>query len=212
LLVLDRLEQVYGRPIWRSSGPPLPELVQTILSQHTSDTNAGRAYRSLMTAYPDFAAVRDAPAAAVADAIRGGGLAKVKARRIQAVLKALSADGQPPDLSELTRLPLDDARRALTGLPGVGPKTAACVLLFSLGLPALPVDTHVHRVSRRLRLIPNRMSAEAAHATLEALVPAPDIYRFHVDLIRHGRRVCRAPEPRCQQCIIADVCPSARPN
>jgi endonuclease-3 len=211
-LILDRLDEADGRPVWRSSGAPLAELIQTILSQHTSDVNAGRAYRSLDASFPDLAAVRDAPPSLVADAIRSGGLAEVKARRIQAVLAALSEDGGPPRLPDLTAMPLADARRCLTDLPGVGPKTAACVLMFSLGLPALPVDTHVHRVSRRLGLIPDRMSAEAAHGALEALTPPADVYRLHVDLIRHGRRVCRAPTPRCAVCVIRDLCPTGTPG
>jgi endonuclease-3 len=132
----------------------------------------------------------------------------VKTQRIQAVLAALSTDGEPPRLPDLAAMPLAEARHCLTDLPGVGPKTAACVLMFSLGLPALPVDTHVHRVSRRLGLIPDRMSAEAAHTALEALTPPADVYRLHVDLIRHGRRVCRAPTPHCAVCVVRDLCPT----
>jgi endonuclease-3 len=205
--ILDALEAAYGRPDWRASGEPLAELVQTILSQHTSDINSERAYRSLREHYPTFAAVRDAPLPLVAEAIRSGGLAEVKARYIQAVLQALSPNGGEPALPDLTARPLDEAQRFLTGLPGVGPKTAACVLLFGLGLPAMPVDTHVHRVSRRLGLIPNRLSANAAHAALEAITPPADIYSLHVNLIRHGRRVCRAPQPACPACVLRDLCP-----
>jgi endonuclease-3 len=143
----------------------------------------------------------------VADAIRGGGLAAVKAARIQAVLRALSTGDGEPALPDLAAMPLASAQRFLTALPGVGPKTAACVLMFGLGLPAMPVDTHVHRVSRRLGLIPERMSAEAAHAALEAITPPADVYSLHVNLIRHGRRVCRAPSPRCQVCCVRALCP-----
>ncbi|MCC6629553.1 MAG: endonuclease III [Chloroflexi bacterium] len=210
-LILARLDDAYGQPVWQPSGDPLTELIQTILSQHTSDVNSGRAYQSLVAHFPNLAAVRDAPPPLVVDAIRMGGLAEVKTRRIQAVLAALSASGGPPRLPDLTALPLAEARRYLTDLPGVGPKTAACVLMFGLGLPALPVDTHVHRVSRRLGLIPDRMSAEAAHAALEALAPPADAYRLHVDLIRHGRRVCRAPTPRCAVCVVRDLCPTGTP-
>ena len=206
-VILTRLDLAYGRPVWHSTGPPLPELVQTILSQHTSDVNAGRAYRSLVDHFADFAAVRDAPAPMVADSIRVGGLAEVKAGRIQAVLRALSANGNAPSLPDLTAMPMAHARQLLVALPGVGPKTAACVLLFSLGLPALPVDTHVHRVSCRLGLIPGSTTADAAHGMLEALVPPDDVYRMHVGLIRHGRRICRAPTPRCDECVLADLCP-----
>jgi endonuclease-3 len=205
--ILAALEEVYGRPEWRPTGEPLAELIQTILSQHTSDINSGRAYRSLMVRFPDFAAVRDAPHTAVADAIRSGGLADVKARTIQAALRALSVDGGPPALPDLAALPLDTARARLTDLPGVGPKTAACVLMFGLGLPAMPVDTHVHRVSRRLGLIPDRLSAEAAQPALEAITPPGDVYSLHICLIRHGRRVCRAPTPRCPACAVRELCP-----
>jgi endonuclease-3 len=218
--LLSRLEDAYGRPDWRPTGRPLAELVQTILSQHTSDLNSGRAYTALVARFPgasgelDAAAVRDAPTPVVAEAIRSGGLAEVKAARIQAVLRALSPDGGPPALPDLAAMPLAVARDFLTGLPGVGPKTAACVLLFGLGLPALPVDTHVHRVSRRLGLIPAGVSATAAHAALEAITPPELVYRFHVALIRHGRRVCRAPLPRCGACSVRDLCPypSAHPE
>jgi endonuclease III len=205
--ILATLDEIYDRPRWRSHGEPLAELVQTILSQHTSDINSGRAYRSLRARFPDLAAVRDAPLPLVAEAIRCGGLAEVKAARIQAVLRALSDGDAPPRLPDLTAMPLAEAKRFLTGLPGVGPKTAACVLLFSLGLPALPVDTHVHRVSRRLGLIPDRMSADAAHEALEALLAPEDVYRFHVLLIRHGRRICKAPTPRCEVCPVRAPCP-----
>ena len=206
-VILDRLEAAYGRPAWRATGEPLAELVKTILSQHTSDINSGRAYASLMRQLAGFAAVRDAPEPLVAAAIRSGGLAAVKARRIQAVLRALSPAGGEPALPDLRAMPLDQAQRFLTTLPGVGPKTAACVLMFGLALSALPVDTHVHRVSRRLGLIPPRMSADAAHAALEAITPPEDVFSLHVSLIRHGRQVCRAPAPACHVCCVRSLCP-----
>jgi endonuclease-3 len=205
--ILATLEAAFGRPDWRPTGRPLDELIQTILSQHTSDINSARAYQMLVERFPTFAAIRDAPMPLVAEAIRSGGLAEVKAQRIQAVLRALSPDGGPPVLPDLAPRPLDEARRFLTDLPGVGPKTAACVLLFALGRPALPVDTHVHRVSRRLGLISARLSAAAAHAVLEAMTPVADVYSLHVNLIRLGRRVCRAPVPRCGACCLRDGCP-----
>jgi endonuclease-3 len=219
--LLDELAALYGPAEWRPSGRPLEELLQTILSQHTSDLNSGRAYRSLVArfpaqatnsapsaaAVPDFVAIRDAPLPLLAEAIRSGGLAEMKAARIQAVLRHLSTDAGPPRLLPLADLPLDQARARLTALPGIGPKTAACVLLFAVGLPDLPVDTHVHRVSRRLGLIDQRQSAEAAHGALLALTPAADRYRLHVGLIRHGHQVCKAPTPRCQDCRLRPLCP-----
>ena len=205
--ILAALEAAYGRPEWQASGDPLGTLVGTILSQHTSDVNSERAYASLRACFPTWAAVRDAPLPLVADAIRGGGLAEVKARYIQAVLQALSPDGGEPALPDLTAPPLDAALGFLTSLPGVGPKTAACTLMFGLGLPAMPVDTHVHRASRRLGLIPERMSANDAHTALAAITPPEDVYSLHVNLVQHGRRVCRAPVPRCAVCPAHHLCP-----
>lgn len=205
--ILAALEAAYGRPEARATGDPLGTLIQTILSQHTSDVNSERAYAGLRARFLDWAAVRDASLPEVADAIRGGGLAEVKARYIQAVLQALSPGGGQPALPDLAAMPLPEARGYLTSLPGVGPKTAACTLLFAMGLPAMPVDTHVHRVGRRLGLIPERMTAGAAHAALEAITPPADVYSLHVSLVRHGRRICRAPVPRCEICPVRRLCP-----
>lgn len=200
------LLRAYGTPTWRSHHPPLDELVLTILSQHTSDVNSIRAFKALRAALPTWEAVRDAPVAAVAAAIQSGGLAQVKAPRIQAVLRRIWEERGSFDLAFLQTVPLDQARTWLTALPGVGPKTAACVLLFSCGRPALPVDTHVHRVSRRLGLVPDRVSAEGAQRLLESLVPPDDYYAFHLNLIRHGREVCKAPRPRCEVCVLRTWC------
>ncbi len=200
------LLRVYGTPTWRPHHPPLDELVLTILSQHTSDVNSVRAFTALRAAFPTWEAVRDAPVAAVAAAIQSGGLAQVKAPRIQAVLRRIWEERGSFDLDFLRTEPLDQVRAWLTGLPGVGPKTAACVLLFSCGRPALPVDTHVHRVARRLGLVPDRVSAEGAQLLLEAMVPPDDYYAFHLNLIRHGREVCKAPRPRCEVCVIRAWC------
>ena len=205
--ILAALEAAYDRPEWRASGDPLGALIGTILSQHTSDVNSERAYASLRARFPTWAAVRDAPLPLVAEAVRSGGLAEVKARYIQAVLQALSPDGGEPTLPDLAAPPLDQALGFLTALPGVGPKTAACTLMFGLGLPAMPVDTHVHRVSRRLALIPERLSANDAHIALAAITPPEDVYSLHVNLVQHGRRVCRAPAPRCEVCPVRHLCP-----
>lgn len=202
------LDRVYGPRTWRSHGDPLGELVATVLSQHTSDINTARAYRSLRERFPSWAAVRDAPTADVADAIRSGGLAEVKAPRIQRILAELSVGDADPCLPDLASIPLPDARGVLLGLPGVGPKTAACVLLFALGRPALPVDTHVHRVALRLGLIPPGTSAERAHLVLEDLVGADRdrVYAFHLNAIAHGRAVCLARAPRCGVCPLQECC------
>jgi endonuclease III len=205
------LAALYGHPTWTSHGPPLDELIATVLSQHTSDSNTERAFASLRARFPTWSAMAEAPVAAVADAIRCGGLANVKAPRIQRILATIAQDEGVHSLDRLRALPMEAARDWLLALPGVGPKTAACVLLFSLGLPAMPVDTHVHRLSRRLGLVGPNVSAEAAHPLLEALI-GPDrdtVYALHLNLIQHGRRVCTARSPACARCALADMCPSA---
>lgn len=207
--VLARLRLLYGHLRWRPHHDAIGELVLTILSQHTADRNSGRAFAELLALFPDWDGVRIAPLDALTEAIRFGGLARQKAPRIKEVLERIRAERGGYDLGFLADLPLDDARAWLTALPGVGPKTAACVLMFALGRPALPVDTHVFRVAQRLRLVPPRMSADAAHAHLEAMVPPDDVYAFHVGLIRHGRYVCSAQRPRCDACTLNDLCPSA---
>lgn len=204
--VVAILDDTYGPRENAPSGDPLDGLVGTILSQATSDVNSGRAHRALRAAYPDWQAVLDAPEEELAAVIRGGGLANLKARRIKATLAAIAERRGELSLDFLADLPLDEARTWLRGLPGVGPKTAACALLFDLGRPALPVDTHVHRVAKRLGLIGPRVSAEAAHAVLEAQLPAEDVYAFHVETIAHGRAVCRAPLPRCGLCPLTTLC------
>ena len=200
------LEQVYGRPAPRKRLGPLDELVLTILSQHTSDANSDRAFESLRARFPTWEAVRNAPEEEIADAIKSGGLATMKAPRIKALLMRLTEERGSLDLDFLYDLNLASAREYLLAIPGVGPKTAACVLLFSCNKPAFPVDTHVHRVSRRLGLIELRTSADEAHRILESMVPEEEVYAFHVNLITHGRRVCKAPRPLCDRCVLAPVC------
>jgi endonuclease III len=205
--VLARLRDHYGTPEPRHSDGPLAELVQTILSQNTSDVNTERAFASLWARFGEWQAILDAPTPAVADAIRSGGLAEIKAPRIKGVLAAIQQDRGELCLDFLAMLPLDEARGYLTSLGGVGPKTAACVLLFALGMPALPVDTHVYRVSKRLGLIGEKVSAEAAHRLLEAAIPPAEMFDAHMLLIRHGRVLCKALRPRCDTCPLEDVCP-----
>lgn len=205
--VLDGLRAHYGTPEPRHSDGPLAELVQTILSQNTSDANTERAFAGLWGRFGDWQAILDAPTPAVADAIRSGGLAQIKAPRIQGVLAAIQRDRGELSLDFLAQLPLDEARAYLTSLDGVGPKTAACVLLFALGMPAQPVDTHIHRVSKRLGLIGEKIGAEAAHRLLEAAIPPDLMYDAHMLLIRHGRVICKALRPRCDACPLEAVCP-----
>lgn len=208
--VYKLLVATYGIPEWRPDGDALGGLVATVLSQHTSDVNSDRAYRRLRERFPSWEAVRDAPPAEVEDAIRPGGLAALKTARIQEILRVLStrAAGGPPEnaLADLGRLPLAAARVRLRELPGVGPKTAACVLLFSLGMPAFPVDTHVLRVTKRLGLIGAHTTADAAHDELEALIPARWRHTLHVNLIRLGREICYARNPACERCPLRAEC------
>lgn len=207
--LLERLHSVYGELRWRPHHDPMSELILTILSQHTSDRLSGRAFAQLIGSFPDWDAVREAPAAEIKAAIAIGGLSEVKAPRLKAVLQQVRDERGGYDLGFLADLQLDEARAWLMRLPGVGPKTAACVLMFALGRPALPVDTHVFRVAKRLGLIPPKLSAEKAHTHLEAQVPEANVYAFHVGLIKHGRYVCVAQKPRCADCVLNDLCPSA---
>jgi endonuclease-3 len=204
--VHERLLAHYGEPERKVRRDPLSELVLTILSQNTSDTNSGRAYRSLRERYAGWQDVLAAPAEELAEAIRVGGLANVKAPRIRSILGQLCEERGELDLGFLEDLSVEQARAYLLDLPGVGPKTAACVLLFSLDLPALPVDTHVHRVALRVGLIPRSASAERAHTLLESLMPPEAYYPFHLLMIRHGRTLCKASSPLCAQCPLAERC------
>lgn len=196
----------YGPLEWRPSIDPLSELVLTILSQHTSDTNRDRAFGGMRERFPTWEEVRDAPTEELAEAIRSGGLANQKAPRIQEVLRLITAERGELDLSFLPTMSLAEAKAWLAGFRGVGPKTAACVLMFACGMPALPVDTHVYRVSQRLGLIGERTNAEQAHVTLEAMTEPEQRYSFHINLITHGRRVCKAQRPLCEVCVVRDWC------
>jgi endonuclease-3 len=207
--IIDRLNAEYGSPPWRPHRDPMAELVLTVLSQNTSDTNSGRAFAQLLSTFPDWGSVMVADPRRLEAAIQPGGLAPTKAPRIQAILAEVQRQRGSFDLSFLSDLPLEEARAWLRSLPGVGPKTAACVLLFSLGRPALPVDTHVHRVAKRLGLVPTKASAERAHGLLESILEPEEVYPFHINLIRHGRRTCLAQRPRCQTCVLRHRCPSA---
>ena len=209
---LDEIEQIldetYGPRRLRPGRDPVGTLVSTILSQNTSDTNTARAYASLRERFPTWDAVVDAPTDAVIDAIRSGGLANRKAPRIQIALEEIRDRYGDFTLDDLEAMPLNEAKATLLDIDGVGPKTAACVLLFALGRPALPVDTHVYRVARRLGLIDEATNPERAHATLEALMEgdAERTYRFHVEMIAHGRAICTARNPKCHICPLRSYC------
>ncbi len=208
--IVRRLEKHFGELAPPRVSDPLEELILTVLSQHTSDLNAERAFAGLRTAFPNgWSQIERADTHAVADAIRSGGLADSKAPRIQAILGEVRRREGAYDLSVLHARSDADVRDYLVSLPGIGPKTAAVVLSFALGRDAIPVDTHVHRVATRLGLIPPKTSAERADRLLHALVPDGLRTALHVGLIRLGREVCRAPTPRCRQCPLRDLCPTA---
>jgi endonuclease-3 len=200
-----RLREEYGSGA-PAGGDPTDALIHTILSQHTADRNSSAAFRALKERYDSAHQVARADVKELAQTIRTAGLANIKAKRIQETLLTLEARYGTADLNFLRDLPMEEAQEILRSLPGVGPKTAACVLLFACNHPALPVDTHVHRVARRLGLIGLRSSAEKAHVELARLVSHADVYDFHVGLIRHGRRICQAQHPKCGECVLQSKC------
>lgn len=206
LAVHERLLDFYGYPTWRNPLSPLDELVSTILSQNTNDLNRDRAFAALRQRFPTWEEVRDADPQQVIDAIRPAGLANQKGPRIQNVLQAITAERGELDLDFLRELPAEEARSWLLKFKGVGPKTAAIVMQFSLGKPAFPVDTHIYRVTGRLGLRPGRMDAEKAHAHLAALLPPETYYPAHLNLIRLGREICQARQPKCPLCPLKDIC------
>ena len=205
------MTQEYGPfPVERRL-PPTEEMVFTILSQHTSDINSGRAFARLMERFGTLEAVARGDIAEIERAIAPGGLAKVKAPRIKEVLhKVLELNGGSLDLSFLREMPLVEAKAWLRQLPGIGPKSAGIVLNFSLGMPAMAIDTHIFRVCQRLRAIDSRTNADKAHDVMESKVPAEEVFNFHVAFINHGRRVCRAQRPLCGECVVGELCPSRR--
>jgi len=231
LRVRDRLRDVYGIPLMRPHGHPIAELILTVLSQSTNDRNRDVAFLRLRTRFPSWEAVRDAPVAEIEEAIRPGGISKVKSVRIQAILRAMtehpgppSRDAEPRDgasrssaehpgngelsLDWLPDVELAEARDYLTELPGVGRKTAACVLLFAYGLRDVPVDTHVSRVGARLHLLEPDAPFERMHDQMLTLTPPGQELELHVNLLRHGRRTCHARSPECDDCALARMCPS----
>lgn len=201
-----RLRKVQGPFRPKPQLPIIDELISTLLSQHTSDANTARAFAGLKKRFPTWEQVRDGPREEVADAIRAGGLADQKAPRIKAILGEIERREGAIDLSRLQSLPDQEIDDYLRSLPGVGPKTAACVLVFSMGRNAFPIDTHVHRVVRRLGWIDDKATAESASRELGPRVPAELRYSLHMALIDHGRKVCKARNPRCTECVLFDLC------
>jgi len=216
--IRDRLRAVYGTPLMRPHGHPIAELVLTVLSQSTNDRNRDVAYLRLRERFPTWEAVMQAPVAEIEEAIRPGGISKVKSARIRAILRAIAEDkrgpagGSPHELSLdwLKDVPIEEARDYLIALPGVGRKTAACVLLFAYGLHDVPVDTHVSRVGTRLGLLRAGATFEELHDEMLALTPPGEELELHVNLLRHGRRTCHARQPACRECALARMCPSRK--
>ncbi len=204
--VANLLREMYGVPQWRQHLAPLDELISTILSQSTSDTNRDRAFYALKERFPSWEAVRDAPLEDVIATIRPAGLANQKGPRIQEVLRRITSERGELSIDFLAELPLDEAKAWLTSLNGVGPKTAAIILLFAFGRPAFPVDTHVHRLSKRIGFIGSKVNAEKAHRLMEQIVPPDDYYVFHLNLIQHGREICHARSPECERCPLQPYC------
>tara|TARA_B100000029_G_scaffold468696_2_gene505889 strand:+ start:3488 stop:4237 length:750 start_codon:yes stop_codon:yes gene_type:complete len=202
------LEEFYGEVEHRPKLPPADELIWTILSQHTSDLNAGRAFDDLKDHFPNWESVLEAPVTLLSSVIRSGGLANQKAPRIQEVLKIIKERVHSFDLFFLAEMELAEAKEWLTSLPGVGPKTAAVVLSFALGMPAFAVDTHIHRVAKRLALIGPKVSADEAHDVLENSIEPDKVFPAHVYLITHGRQICKSLRPLCNHCVLKSHCPS----
>jgi len=206
--IFEALKPVYGDLTWQAdnASDPMDELISCILSQSTSDTNRDRGFFALKARYPTWQDVVDAPPPEVVDTLRPAGLANQKAPRIQAVLRRIYAERGAYNIDFLRDMPLDEARRWLVSFDGIGPKTAAIVLCFSFGKPAIPVDTHVHRVSGRLGLIPENTSADKAHPLMDALIPVNWHYPFHLYLIYHGRETCTARVAHCERCPLTAYC------
>ncbi len=205
---VDRaLARRYGDKRFRSRGDPLDGLIGTILSQNTTDLNSHAAFRSLKARFPTWEDVRTAPVDTIARAIESGGLANIKARRIRDILNQLHRERGRASLDFVCRMDVPQARDYLESLKGVGPKTAACVLLFNCGRPVMPVDTHVYRVAGRLGWLSEKCTPDRAHRELQSLVPAESVYQLHLNMVAHGRDLCRPTRPRCPQCPILRWCP-----
>ena len=207
--VVKLLEQEYGPRRWHPNRDATDVLMETILSQNTSDTNSGRAFASLKARFDSWDAVASAPTERIAEAIKCGGLNQIKAVRIKQVLEQIKREQGHITLDSLNSKTMTEAEGYLMRLPGVGHKTASCVLLFSLGKPSLPVDTHVFRVAKRLGLIDSKVTIDKAPGLLRKQIRPSKVYQFHVHMIEHGRRVCHARQPSCCRCVLKIICPSS---
>jgi endonuclease-3 len=204
--IIEELRATYGAPRLGPRLDPLDVLIETILSQSTTDINSGRAFENLKRRFPSWEQARRARVASIEAAIRSGGLARQKSRRIKAILNEIYERRGSLDLSFLCSAPIEDAVQFLSSLKGVGPKTLACTLLFACQRPLFPVDTHIFRIGQRLGLLPKKCSLEEAHRQMAELFPAERYYEIHINLIRHGRKICRPRNPRCQECCLIECC------
>jgi len=204
--VIQNLKAVYGAPKPKRGLDPLDVLIETILSQSTTNANSDRAFESLKRRFPDWDAARRARVASIEAAIRSGGLAKQKSVRIKELLNEIRKRRGALDLSFLRTVPLEEAKQFLASFKGVGPKTVACTLLFACNRPVFPIDTHIFRIARRLGLIPDKCSDEEAHALMGEMIPQARYFETHINLIRLGRKICRPRGPLCEQCCLVDYC------
>jgi endonuclease-3 len=204
--VIQNLKAVYGAPKPQRGLDPLDVLIETILSQSTTNANSDRAFERLKRRFPGWEAARRARVASIEAAIRSGGLAKQKSIRIKELLNEISKRRGSLDLAFLKTARLEEAKQFLASFKGVGPKTVACTLLFACNRPVFPIDTHIFRIARRLGLIPEKCSDDEAHRLMGEMIPRKRYYEAHINLIRHGRRVCRPRDPLCEQCCLVDYC------
>jgi endonuclease-3 len=204
--IIQNLRSVYGKPNPEPGLDPLDVLIETILSQSTSNINSGRAFENLKRRFPTWERARRARVTSIEAAIRSGGLARQKSVRIKNLLNEIYQQRGSLDLSFLRSAPLDEARRFLASFKGIGPKTVACTLLFACNRPVFPIDTHIFRIARRLALIPERCSDEQAHEIMERMIPSGRYFEVHINLIRHGRRVCSPRNPLCEECCLVEYC------
>jgi endonuclease-3 len=204
--IVEKLESIYGKSVYHQRFQPLDELVCCILSQHTSDLNSFAAFDRLKAAFPDWESALTAKPAEIIKVIQSAGLANQKTKYIQSCLKTIKEKVGSLNIDFLASMPLLEARNWLTDLPGVGPKTASIVLCFSFGMEAIPVDTHIYRVSKRIGIIPENMDANKAHDLLLKVVPKKLAFAYHMALIQHGRNICKAQRPKCSDCMISNQC------
>jgi endonuclease III len=204
--VIQNLKAVYGTPEPERGLDPLDVLIHTILSQSTTNVNSRRAFESLKRRFPTWEAARRARASSIETAIKSGGLARQKSLRIKQLLNDIYDRRGSLDLSFLSDAPLEDAMKFLSSFKGVGPKTVACTLLFACNRPIFPIDTHIFRIARRLALIPEKCSDDEAHRLMTAIIPPGRFYEVHVNMISHGRRICRPQNPACEQCCLVEYC------